>query len=48
MRQSFTQNQQPLIEEDDFAVERPALTNFKLGVLIISTFGLIVAIYALR
>jgi len=48
MRQSFTQNQQPLIEDDDFAVERPALTNFKLAILIISTFGLIAAIYAIR
>lgn len=48
MRQSFTQNQQPLIEDDDFSIERPAITNFKLGVLIIFTFGLIIAIYAMR
>jgi hypothetical protein len=50
MRQStYNQGQQqPLLEEDDFAYERPALTNTKLAVLIFSTFGLIVAIYAMR
>jgi hypothetical protein len=34
--------------DDDFSYERPAVTNTKLGFLIIFTFGLIVAMYALR
>ena len=34
--------------DDEFAVERPAVTNFKLALLIFFTFGLIVGMYALR
>ena len=34
--------------DDDFAEERPAVTNFKLALLIFFTFGLIVGMYALR
>jgi len=33
--------------EQEFSYERPAVTNLKLAILIFSTFGLIVAIYAL-
>jgi hypothetical protein len=37
-----------LVEEDqEFSYERPAILNFKLAILIISTFGLIVGIFAL-
>lgn len=35
------------VEEQEFSYERPAITNFKLGCLIIFTFGLIVAMFAL-
>jgi hypothetical protein len=49
MRRSMMPNQQPLMEEDEeFLNERVAVTNTKLGILIILTFGLIVAIYAMR
>ncbi len=48
MHSNMRPNQQPLLSEDDITYERPAWTNFKLGVLIVMTFGLIVAIYALR
>lgn len=48
MRQSYNQPAQPLIEEDDFSLERPAVTNAKLAFLIFSTYGLVVAIYAMR
>lgn len=45
----MSSQQQPLMEEEEeFLNERAALTNLKLGVLIILTFGLIVAIYAMR
>lgn len=33
--------------EQEFSYERPAITNLKLAILIMSTFGLIVGIYAL-
>lgn len=42
------QQQQLLLADDDVQYERPALTNFKLGVLIFLTFGLVAAIYAMR
>jgi len=46
MRQSFVQK--PAYEEGEFREERAAVTNAKLAVLILATFGLIVAIYAMR
>lgn len=33
--------------DDEFSYERPAVTNLKLAILIISTFGLIIGMYAL-
>jgi hypothetical protein len=33
--------------DDEFSYERPAVTNLKLGCLIIFTFGLVIAMYAL-
>lgn len=33
--------------EEEFSYERPAVTNLKLAILILSTFGLVAAIYAI-
>lgn len=33
--------------DSEFSYERPAVTNLKLAILIISTFGLIVGMFAL-
>lgn len=33
--------------DTDFSYERPAVTNLKLAILILSTFGLIVGMFAL-
>lgn len=46
MRKSFMPK--PTFEEGEFREERAAVTNTKLGILIFMTFGLIVAIYAMR
>jgi hypothetical protein len=49
MRQSTTKViRVELVEGDqEFSYERPAVTNAKLGALILFTFGLVVAMYAL-
>lgn len=40
---------QPLnVDPNEVQYERPALTNLKLTILILSTFGLIVGIYKMR
>jgi hypothetical protein len=42
-------SRQPLnVDPNEVQYERPALTNLKLDILILSTFGLIVAIYKMR
>ncbi len=37
-----------VVDEEEFRDERMALTNTKLTILIFLTFGLIIAIYAMR
>jgi hypothetical protein len=38
-------NKEPLVDYEEQIEERPAVTNFKLGFLILSTFGLIVFVF---
>lgn len=48
MKEEARQPLNNVIDVEDVLYERPAVTNLKLGVLILSTFGLIAAVYAMR